>query len=237
MRIILLAALPEEADAFLPGAGISLDGWPAARRVEALGHEIVIAVTGIGKVNLTTVAATLHARHRADLIAITGTAGKIGTASGDCFYLARAIQHDYGAERPGGFIHFTPGLVPVGPSIIDAYEALPDPGTGLPAALIASGDAFVECPDHARFLSEGLQADVVDMETGALAQFATLAGLPWAGIKATTDDANQDSASDFRTNLLAASARAAAAMVTFLTCVEGPDVAARPLDSEICLTA
>ncbi|MCE7797902.1 purine phosphorylase [Sphingobium sufflavum] len=212
MRIILLAALPEEADTFLPGSGTILDGWPAARRVEALGHEIIVAVTGIGKVNLTTVAATLHARHPADLLAITGTAGKISALPGDCFYLAHAIQHDYGAERPTGFVHFTPGLVPVGPSIIDAYVALPDPGTGLPAARVASGDAFVECPDHARFLSEGLSADVVDMETGALAQFATLAGLPWAGIKATTDDANQDSAGDFRANLAAASARAAAGM-------------------------
>ncbi len=212
MRILLLAALPEEADAFLPGTGSPLDGWPAARRIDAMGHEIIVAVTGIGKVNLTSIAATLHARHGADLLAITGTAGKISALPGDCFYLSRAIQHDYGAERPGKFVHFTPGLVPVGSSIIDAYIALPDPGTGLPSALIASGDAFVECPDHARFLSEGLSADVVDMETGALAQFAALAGLPWTGIKATTDDANQDSAGDFRENLAAASARAAAGM-------------------------
>lgn len=216
MRIILLAALPEEADAFLPGAGSPLGGWPAARRIAALGHEIIVAVTGIGKVNLTSVAATLHARHGADLIAITGTAGKISALPGDCFYLARALQHDYGAERPGQFVHFTAGLVPIGPSVIDAWTALPDPGTGLLAALIASGDAFVECPDHARFLSEGLSADLVDMETAALAQFAALAGLPWAGIKATTDDANQDSAGDFRTNLAAASARAAAAMETLI---------------------
>ncbi len=212
MRVLLLAALPEEADAFLPGAGDILDGWPAARRIEALGHEIIVAVTGIGKVNLTSVAATLHARHAADLLAISGTAGKISALPGDCFYLARAIQHDYGAERPGEFVHFSPGLVPVGPSIVDAYVALPDPGTDLPAALIASGDAFVECPDHARFLSEGLSADVVDMETGALAQFAALADVPWVGIKATTDDANQDSAGDFRANLAAASTRAAQAM-------------------------
>lgn len=223
MRIILLAALPEEAEAFLPGTGSLHDGWPATRRIEAMGHEIIVAVTGIGKVNLTSIAATLHTRHNADLIAITGTAGKISALPGDCFYLAHAIQHDYGAERPGKFVHFTAGLVPVGPSNIDAWAALPDPGTNLPAARIASGDAFVECPDHARFLSEGLSADVVDMETGALAQFAALAGLPWVGIKATTDDANQDSASDFRTNLLAASKRAAAGMERLLACLETVD--------------
>ncbi|HEX7857102.1 MAG TPA: purine phosphorylase [Sphingobium sp.] len=217
MKIILLAALPEEADAFLPGTGHVVEGWPTARLIDALGHKIVVAVTGIGKVNLTSVAATLHARHGADLLAITGTAGKISALPGDCFYLSHALQHDYGADRPGLFVNFTPGLVPIGPSIIDDYLGLPDPGTGLPSARIASGDSFVECPDQARILSDVLKADVVDMETGALAQFAQLAGLPWAGIKATTDDANQDSVSDFRTNLLAASARAAAGMETLIS--------------------
>lgn len=216
MRVLLLAALPEEADAFLPGAGEAIATWPPARRIEALGHDILVAVTGIGKVNLTSVAATLHARHEADLIAITGTAGKIGPIEGDCFFLSGALQHDYGAHRSDGFVSYTPGLVPLGPQIIDAYPGQADPGTGLPPALIASGDAFVECPVEARHLVESLKADIVDMETGAMAQFAALAGLPWTGVKATTDDANGESASDFRTNLLAASARAAAGMEVLL---------------------
>ena len=216
MKIILLAALAEEADAFLPGMGTVVDRWPAARLIEAWGHRIVVAVTGIGKVNLTAVAATLHARHGADLLAITGTAGKIGSLAGDCYFLSHALQHDYGAERAGLFVNFTPGLVPIGPSIIDDYLSMADPGTGLPTARIASGDAFIECPDQSRILAEDLRADLVDMETGALAQFADLAGIPWVGIKATTDDANQNSAGDFRANLLAASGRAAAGMATLI---------------------
>lgn len=217
MRIILLAALPEEADAFLPGAGETLTGWPQARRLSAWGHEIVVGVSGIGKVNIAATAATLLARHGADLLAITGTAGKVSAHPGDCFFLSHAIQHDYGSERPGEFVHYMPGVAPIGPAVVDAYAGLPDPGTGLPAVLIASGDAFIECPDHARFLADGLRADVVDMETGALAQFASIAGVPWTGIKATTDDANHDSAGDFRTNLLAASGRAAKAMEALLS--------------------
>lgn len=55
MRIILLAALPEEADAVLPGAGTALlDAWPAVRRISAHGHDIVLATTGIGKVNIVS---------------------------------------------------------------------------------------------------------------------------------------------------------------------------------------
>lgn len=213
MRILLLAALPEEGDAFRPGEGTVVEGsWPPARHLSHAGHDIVVAVTGIGKVHIAAAAARLHAQHGADLLAITGTAGKIGTLAGDCFFLANAIQHDYGAERPSGFVHFSAGAWPIGAGGAEPIAGLADPGLDLPHALIASGDAFVECPDHARFLAEGLRADLVDMETAALAQYASVIGLPWTGIKATTDDANHDSAGDFHSNLLAASARAAQAM-------------------------
>ena len=41
----------------------------------------------------------------------------------------------------------------------------------------------------------------VDMETAAVAQAATRMDVPWAAIKATSDNANGDSAGDFQTNL------------------------------------
>lgn len=213
MRILILAALPEEANAFLPGIGSTIGtDWLPTRALDAHGHSIRIATTGIGKVNMASAAAHLNAQDGADLLAVTGTAGKIGTLAGDCFFLDRAVQHDYGAERPGGFAHYPAGAWPIGPTALAPFAGLPDPGTGLPAALIASGDAFIECPDHARFLVEGLSADIVDMETAALAQFACRIGLPWTGIKATTDDANDDSAGDFSGNLIRASKRAADAL-------------------------
>lgn len=213
MDIIVIAALAEEADALFAGQGSPTEpGWPAVRHVAFAGHSIRIATSGIGKVNVATVAATLHQQRPSDLLAITGTAGKIGKIDDDCFYLARAVQSDYGAERPGNFVHYTPGAWPIGPASVDHYIALPDPGTGLRAATIASADAFIECPDHSALLVERLGADLVDMETGALAQFAALADVPWVGIKATTDDANQESAGDFHANLVNASKRAAAAM-------------------------
>ena len=121
------------------------------------------------------------------------------------------MQHDYGAERPGRFVHYDAGAWPIGSDSVTPYSAISDPGLGLPHCRIASGDAFIECPDHARFLSEGLAADVVDMETGALAQFCLRVGTPWAGIKATTDEANTEGTGDFMANLHAASDRAARA--------------------------
>lgn len=213
MRIGLLAALQEEADAFMPGAGETLpDGWPSLRRMSTDRHEIILAATGIGKVNIASAAARLHLQYGAEVLMTVGTAGKLSAIEGDCFYLARSVQHDYGARRPDAFIHYPPGAWPMGPAHVEPYEALADPGTGLPQACITSGDAFIEDGAYAAHLVAALDADVVDMETAAVAQYAANVGLRWAGIKATTDDANHESAGDFHTNLLDASRRAAVAM-------------------------
>lgn len=212
MRIIILAALPEEADAFMPGLGsIVQDAWLSVRHIQTGAHDIRLATTRIGKVNIATAAARLHALHGADLLMTLGTAGKLSAIAGDCFYLARAIQHDYGARKAESFVHYPPGAWPMGPANVKAFVAMDDPGSGLPAACITSGDAFIEDGAYARHLVAALDADVVDMETAAVAQYAAQIGLPWAGIKATTDDANHESAGDFHANLLAASHRAAQA--------------------------
>ncbi len=212
MTIAIIAALPEEADAFLPGQGEAARlAYLPLRRIIAGGRDVVVATTGIGKVNTASAAALLHGAFAPELFLEIGTCGKLGAIQGDCFWLASAVQHDYGAEEPGRFVHYDAGAWPIGEASITPYSAIADPGVGLPHARIASGDAFIACPDQARFLVEGLSADVVDMETGALAQFCLQAGTSWAGIKATTDDANHHSAGDFHANLRAASARAAEA--------------------------
>lgn len=213
MRILLLAALDEEAEAFRPGEGIALDGAGLpARRLTIERHDVILATTGIGKVNMAVAAARLHTLHAPQLLLTLGTAGKLSRTEGDCFYLARAVQHDYGARRAETFVHYRPGAWPLGPAHAEPFHALPDPGSGLPSACIASGDAFIEDGAFAAHLVAALDADLVDMETAALAQVAESTGLPWAGIKATTDDADHASGGDFHANLVAASHRAAGAM-------------------------
>ncbi len=210
MTIAITAALPEEADAFLPGEGAAASlGYLPIRRLKVGGRDVVIATTGIGKVNTASAAALLHSAFAPELFIEIGTCGKLAALAGDCFWLAEAVQHDYGAEEPGRFVHYDAGAWPIGEPSITPYAAIEDPGLGLPHARIASGDAFIACPDQARFLVEGLAADVVDMETGALAQFCARTGTGWAGIKATTDEANGDSAGEFHANLRAAARRAA----------------------------
>ena len=211
-HILLLAALPEEADAFLPGQGLSLDDHIlSARQVEAGDSRITIVTCGLGKVN-AALAVGRYATADAALVAMTGTCGKIGTITGDCFWIAKAIQHDYGARQASGFVHYRAGDWPMGEARDHAFIAMPDPGLGLPHAAIASGDVFLECPETAEALAERLGTHLVDMEVAAIAQAAEALGLPWCAIKAVTDEADGESAGDFSTNLRAAARKAAEAM-------------------------
>ncbi|MBB6122956.1 purine phosphorylase [Sphingobium subterraneum] len=213
MRIAIITGVQTEADAFMPGTYDRLEqhGGLSIRFVSCATHDVAISCCGVGKVNAAMAATLLAAVHQTELLMIIGTAGKLGSLAGDCFIIHEAVQGDYGAQRSDGFVHYTAGAWPIGPAEVTAFFARPLPDIGLPQARIVTGDAFIECPDHSLRLRDGLAGDLVDMETGAVAQVATRLGLPWSAIKATTDDANGESVSDFDANLLAASRRAARA--------------------------
>lgn len=203
--MLILAALPEEADALFPDSGARTDGALGVRRIEAHGHALTIATCGLGKVNAALAAGLLGAD--TDLLLMTGTCGALGAAPG-AYWLAEAVQHDYGAVHPGLFRRYRAGDWPMGEPGEAHFSAMPDPGLGLPHARIASGDSFVACPDAAADL-RSLGATLVDMEVGAVAQVAKRLGKPWAAVKAVTDEANDASGGDFQANLRRA-ARAAA---------------------------
>jgi adenosylhomocysteine nucleosidase len=209
-HILILAALPEEADALFPGEGVREAGPFAVRRLAAYGHNLTIATSGLGKVNAALAVGLLGAE--ADLLLMTGTCGALGAEPGRAYWIAEAVQHDYGALQPGLFRRYRAGEWPIGEAGEAHFAAMPDPGLGLPHARIASGDSFVACAQAAAGLARDLGATLVDMEVGAVAQAATRLGLPWAAIKAVTDTADEGSSRDFHANLTRA-ARCAAAEI------------------------
>jgi adenosylhomocysteine nucleosidase len=218
-KILLLAALPEEADAFASGQGIAIDADPiAVRQVQLGGKTITVVTCGLGKVN-AALAVGRYVTVETALVAMTGTCGQIAPNEGDCFWIAHAVQHDYGAKQSAGMLHYRAGDWPMGEARSPDLVALPDPGLGLPHARIASGDVFLECPETAARIVEQLGATLVDMEVAAVAQAATALGLPWAAIKAVTDGADGDSAGDFSVNLRRAASKAAEAMERLISAV------------------
>lgn len=209
-RIGVVTGMQIEADALLAGHGALVDEPRPHRTVTAAGHELVVTASGIGKVAAGVAATSLVHRHGVELLAVIGTAGKLVERPESCFWLAEAVQGDYGAQLPDRFVTYTASTVPIDAAEIVPYRAL-DVAVDLPRARIASGDRFVASAVHAAELAAATGAELVDMETAAVAQAAELLGRPWIAIKATTDGADDDAGSDFRATVAAGAALAAEA--------------------------
>lgn len=214
-RIGVIAGVPAELDAVLPDHVREPIGDGAIARVPAGERTLLLACRGIGKVAAATLAGELVAGHGVDLLAVVGTAGNLAGLEPGAYRVSEAIQADYGARRAGKLIRYTAGEWPMGPATCEAFRPLALL-SALPTARIATSDLFVECGDHAAELQAELQAELVDMETAAVAQSAALLGVPWLAVKAVTDDAGEGSADSFNANLARAAREAAAAFEALL---------------------
>ena len=210
----IVTGLEAEADAFFPNDGLQDSAVAFSCRA---GDGWAVACAGIGKVHAAMAAQHLAMRG-CDLLMSLGVAGALDPAIGTGpFWLTHAVQHDYGAARADGFVAFRGGTMPLGEPRNIEFAAIEDPGSGLVAARIATGDCFVENAAGAQALALRHDAQLVDMESAAIAQVAAAHGLGFAGIRAVSDGANEDSADSFQATLArAADAAAKAAMAVLL---------------------
>jgi nucleoside phosphorylase len=223
-HVAIITGVQDEADAFLTDHPATLLESPFGkiRQLAHAGKTVTVLCSGIGKVHAGAAAIYMHSHFQPDLFLVIGTAGHVSSLRGDCFYLHESLQADYGTlEKFGehdGFTHYNAGAWPIGPANWSPFISYPIPeALALPQARIATADCFVKCPERSGYLRDILKADLVDMETAAVAQIATMLDIGWAGIKAVTDGANSDSSGDFHANLAAAARRAADAAAEFLS--------------------
>lgn len=213
MTIGIVAGMAEELAAFAPDAPskVHRHGRLDVRRTRVAGRDVALCSGGVGKVAAAAAATLLSARHDATLLIVVGTAAALHAAPGHAYRITEAIQSDYGARRADRFARYTAGTIPLGRERLTPFVARDVPGCDLPTARIASADMFVESPAHAAEIGAALACQLIDMETAAVAQAATLLGIAWLAIKATTDAADEASAASFRAALAAAATQAAEA--------------------------
>lgn len=210
-RIGIITGVDAEAAALFSGQGAHgepLHGF-LVRQVRFAGKDIAITCSGIGKVNAAMAAMMLVDHYDVQMLLVVGTAGKLTDIDADCFQIVEAVQGDYGASRHDHFAHYSAGAWPIGEEHIEAFRAKVTPDIGLPKVRIITSDAFIENPDLGRRLHDALGGDIIDMETAAVAQAAARMDMPWAAIKATSDNADGASSGDFQSNLKRAAKRAA----------------------------
>lgn len=201
-EIELLKNRLEAAEAFRLGAF-------EAYRGRLAGKTVVLARSGIGKVNAAVATAWVVNQFAPDAVVNTGSAGGLGKGLkvGDVVIGLETAHHDVDVTAFG----YTWGQVPQLPARYEADAALAAAATEAAQAfegaavvqgLVVSGDQFVHSSDKVaeiRSRFEGVQA--VEMEAAAIAQSCHQLGVPFVVVRAVSDSADEKAGISFETFL------------------------------------
>ncbi|WP_163649397.1 5'-methylthioadenosine/S-adenosylhomocysteine nucleosidase [Modicisalibacter sp. 'Wilcox'] len=184
------------------------------------GVEVVILQSGIGKVNAAIGTTLMLDMYHPEVIINTGSAGGFGDGLdvGDVVISTEVRHHDVDAVVFG----YEHGQVPQMPAaylpddrlVRVARECVESLGhLRVHEGLIATGDAFMACPDAVQRTRERFPTMLAaEMEAAAIAQTCHLYGCPFVVIRALSDIAGKDSNLSF-TAFIDQAARHSAEMV------------------------
>lgn len=171
------------------------------------GVECVVAQCGAGKVNSAVCAQTMILRYGASPIINTGVAGGVGSRAvriGDLVVAEGVTQHDYNTTPIDG--DKGRDLPILGRSVLETDARV----SGLLAdcarevyngnvhrGLIATGDQFIGGKERLHAIAERTGAIACEMEGGSIGQACALADVPFAVLRAISDNADDNAVDDF----------------------------------------
>jgi adenosylhomocysteine nucleosidase len=186
-------------------------------------HEVVLAICGVGKVNAALRAQTMLLRFAPDALINVGVAGGCvpGLRPLDLILASQVCQHDMDTTPLGDAPGFVSTVNTVYfPADEGLLKGLARAGEELELnpiiATIASGDQFVASAERKAEVHRVFGASAVEMEAGAIAQAAYVAGLPFAVIRSISDsDAGDGARMEFETFVQIAADRAGGLLLRF----------------------
>jgi adenosylhomocysteine nucleosidase len=175
------------------------------------GRDLVLAQSGIGKVNAAAAATLLMALFEPEALIFSGVAGGLHPELpvGSVLLAERLAIHDYGLVAERSFTPVDYGVIPIGaprlaslPAVAAEvavnFAALAEtvaPSLGHPVRLggLVTADYFLNCSDTRERLRAEFGADAIDMESGAVNQVAKAWGAPLYVIRTLSDLAGEES--------------------------------------------
>ena len=215
----ILCATPEELEALRARLRLALDpevhGPTSVWRGEHDGGEIVLALSGIGKVNAAAAATLLISLFSPSALIFSGVAGGLAPELpvGSVLLADRLAIHDYGMVAARTFTPTAYGVIPIGAPRLSALPPVPSevavtlarlaeavaPRLAAPVRLggVVTADYFLNCGETREQLRRDFGADAIDMESGAVNQVAQAWGLPLYVIRTLSDLAGEESHIDY----------------------------------------
>lgn len=200
-------------------------------------REVVVARTGVGKVNAAVTAVLLIEHFRPGEVIFTGIAGALHAdlRPGDIVIAAKTVQHDLGRVGPDGMRSYpvrnpvggahNPLFIPADTRLLAVAKASAEhielegvragtdpPPPAVRTGVVATGDVFVASAAKKAEIRARLGADAVEMEGAAVAQVCWQLGVPCIVIRSISDVADHKAALDLP-RFRKAAARNSAALV------------------------
>ena len=221
MTLAIISAMPPELAALLamlPADQVHSVAGRQFHRGRLAGHDVVLGLSGIGKVAAAATAAILCERFAVRALVFTGVAGGLaeGVNVGDVVVGSECLQHDMDAsplfprwEVPGtGRARFAADarwaalLARAADQVLgQTHAALASFGITAPRrhqGLVISGDRFVSSGAESLSLRHALpDALAVEMEGAALAQVCADYDRPFAVLRTISDRADDQAHADF----------------------------------------
>lgn len=205
------------------------------------GVKVVVALTGIGKVNAATTTLLTIEHFRPKLVLFTGIAGGINPQMlpGDIVIGTQLTYHDYGSLTPSG-MQRGPTRDPVTHSENPLYFACDTAwvklaqrasgkiawekvttadGARIPTVrtgIIVTGDIFVASDAATKELREHLNAEATEMEGAAVAQVSYQQQVPFLIIRSMSDNAGDNASHDVKAFYAVAARNSAEFVMTIL---------------------
>ena len=214
MKIGLIGAMNEEISAFLKVMENSKKiRWGKIDFYEGSikNQKVVMACSGIGKVNAAACVQMMADRFAIDALIFTGIAGGLDPRLnvGDVVISEDAVQYDFDSSQFGYDVGMVPRLWKkyfYGDRALivlfrKAAEVVfkEDPKTQAVIGRVLSGDSFVSSAGKAEFLRKNFQGHCVEMEGAAAAQICYLNNIPFVIIRSISDRADQSAQVDYKT--------------------------------------
>lgn len=188
-------AMQSEADILLSQMQISSSLTVSGKQIhvgKAFGKDIAVCVCGVGKVNAALGTQLLVSKFDVKALINFGVAGglNVGTELCSVYQIGGAVQFDFDLVQLNGTKMGT----------LNEYEEpyLPCNRVDLPFPIknLGTADRFNDSKDDYLLLTQELQADIRDMEGGAIVQGAHAASLPIYCFKAISDVAGSGSTTE-----------------------------------------
>lgn len=171
------------------------------------GKELTVVVCGEGKVNAAMCTTTLIDRYHPALVINSGVGGALSplVSIGDLVVGSKAVEHDMnmtplGYQQgevciPGGKLMYFECDKAAATKLAAIGKTIPD--TRVAQGIIASGDVFISDRKKRLLLNTRFGAVACEMEGAAIGHVCHCCGVPFAILRAISDDLDENKGMDF----------------------------------------